>query len=665
MGDWQLGIDFGTSYTVAAVLEDAQVRVVDVESNGQSRIPSVVFLNTDGDLLVGTSAQHQAVFAPERFEPSPKRCIAAGEVFLGDRFVPVADLIAAVLRRIHTETSRQHGETTPSATRVTHPAEWADARLNVLRAAIEGAGLPHAVLVPEPVAAAAWIAMAKTAPGGHIAVYDFGGGTFDAAVLRRTQSGFEVAGPPSGRDPLGGEDLDRLIVNQLGRLLSDDHGEEWAKLMNPPDAAWRRSAAGLRTEVQRAKETLSEVLVCQLWVPGIEREVQLTRAELEQLITPAVHETVASLKEAIEAAGLAPAELDGIYLVGGSSRIPLVADIIWRDLGIQPTVQENPKSVVAMGAAAWGSPLHTAAAEVAVPPPAPTQTPSRLDPSAPIAPEGSESTFRSHVVMVMGAGTEQRGTVCTSALVVDHRGGATIRVRDEPANGRDVLSLSDEVLQVRSSRMAGFRELSVGPADVLGLPGGFERRFVSATVSGELEMFERYLVAGDRALVLACPEQDRAVADAITLGEPLLPKGKYFEPSFGLDVPEGWTASERAILSQTKTGNQIIADHVLAPTMITGEQWRERQVAALLRQMPDASLISVNPSRVFNRIEGEEVLIRSKQGRTVLLTKLWLAVVDGRNAYEVTVSLRERDQALFATMAAIAVLSPAAFSHSL
>src|SRR5271169_654876 len=103
MTDWQLGVDFGTSYTVAAVLEDGQVKVIDVESNGQSRIPSVVFLNTDGDVLVGTSAQHQAVFAPERFEPSPKRCIADGDVFLGDRFVPVADLIAAVLRKIYVE----------------------------------------------------------------------------------------------------------------------------------------------------------------------------------------------------------------------------------------------------------------------------------------------------------------------------------------------------------------------------------------------------------------------------------------------------------------------------------------------------------------------------------------------------------------------------------
>jgi molecular chaperone DnaK (HSP70) len=255
----------------------------------------------------------------------------------------------------------------PRATRITHPAQWADARLNVLRAAVSRAELPNAVLIAEPVAAAAWIAMATTKPGGLIAVYDFGGGTFDAAVLRRTDNGFEVAGPPSGRDPLGGEDLDRCILGHLANLLAEEHPEQWPLLMNPPDASWRRAAAGLREEVQRAKEMLSDVLVCQLWVPGIEREVQLTRGELDEQIGGHVTATVESLVEAIDAAGITTDDLTGVYLVGGSSRIPLVADTIWRDLHVRPAVQDNPKSVVAMGAAAWGT----------ASPPAPRPAPPR------------------------------------------------------------------------------------------------------------------------------------------------------------------------------------------------------------------------------------------------------------------------------------------------
>jgi len=661
MGDWQLGIDFGTSYTVAAVLEDGHVKVIDVESNGQSRIPSVAFLNSDGDLLVGANALHQAVFAPDCFEPSPKRCIADGEVFLGEQFVPVADLISAVLRRVYAEACRQHGGVVPSATRVTHPAEWAEARLNVLRAAIEGASLPHAVLVPEPVAAAAWIAMAKTEPGSYIAVYDFGGGTFDAAVLKRTTDGFDVAGPPSGRDPLGGEDLDRLIVDHLGELLSQDFPEEWGRLMNPPDAASRRQAAQLRAEVQRAKETLSDVLVCQLWVPGIEREVQFTRAELESLIGPAVSETLASLTEAIEAAELTPAELSGIYLVGGSSRIPAVADMIWRELAIRPAVQDNPKSVVAMGAAAWGSPLHTAAAAVTTEArPASSVGPTAI-PGAGTLEAGFDGRFRSQLVMVKGAGAERRGSVFSALVVLQQPGGAAVRLRDEPANERDAGELAREVLATRSARMPGFTELSFDALDVLGLPGGFERRFRASTNAGLVEMFERYLVVGDRAVVLAGPEEARHVADGLKIADPTLPLGKYYEPSFEAVLPDGWMASERVVLTQGGTGREVTADHVVAPTAVTLDQWRDRQVSALLGSVPKAEAGAPIAARVLGRLDGQEVAVRSKQGRASVLTKLWLATLGDRHAYEVTITLRERDQALFPTLAAIALLSPTAF----
>ncbi len=218
MSAWQLGIDFGTSYTVAAVARDGTATVVDLESNGSSRLPSSVFLTEDGEVAVGTAALHQAVFAPERFEPTPKRAIGEGEIFLGDRLVPVTELVAALLRRVYTETCRQQGETVPAAVRLTHPADWSDARLGVLRESIERAGIASAELIPEPVAAAARIADA-TPSGRHVAVYDFGGGTFDAAVLLRTEDGFRVAGPPAGRDPLGGEDIDQRIITHLGTLI--------------------------------------------------------------------------------------------------------------------------------------------------------------------------------------------------------------------------------------------------------------------------------------------------------------------------------------------------------------------------------------------------------------------------------------------------------------
>ena len=352
---WTLGIDLGTSYTVAAAAIGGDTDVIDIESSGSTRIPSSVYLSVDNELLVGTAALHQAVFAPDRFEPTPKRLIGEGSVFLGDRLVSIAELMAAILRRVYTEACRQRGERPPSKVVVTHPAGWTEVRLRVLREALALAGINDTELLAEPVAAAVRIAFTSTSPGQRIAVYDYGGGTFDAAVLARTSDGFKVVGPPAGRDPLGGEDIDQRILTYLGELLEPDFPNEWQSLSNPPDIAWRRNAASLRREIQRAKETLSDTGAVQLWVSGVECDVQLTRAELDRLVVSDVEATVATLQIALADASISAAELANLYLVGGSSRMPIVADTIWRRLGVRPSVQDNPKSVVALGAALYAA----------------------------------------------------------------------------------------------------------------------------------------------------------------------------------------------------------------------------------------------------------------------------------------------------------------------
>jgi actin-like ATPase involved in cell morphogenesis len=538
MSAWQLGIDFGTSYTVAAVATEGNVTVVDVESNGRSRMPSSVFISQDGEVLVGTAAQHQAVFAPERYEPTPKRALGEGDLFLGDDLVPVTDLVAAVLRRVYTEASRQQGESAPTAVFVTHPADWGDTRLDVLREAIEQADLPNYALVAEPVAAAARIGLSATAPGQCVAVYDFGGGTFDAAVLRRTDDGFDVAGPPAGRDPLGGEDVDQRIINYLGEVLSGDDPERWGLLATPADVNWRRNAAGLRTEVQRAKETLSEVSVCQLWVPGLERDIQLTRAELERLIAADIDATVDALEQVLADADTAAGDLAGIYLVGGSSRIPLVADTIWRRLGVQPAVQDNPKSVVAMGAAGWATLAEQArdaasravAAQAA---PAPVETPETPAASpGPAVARPASGVHRSVLAASIGLSDWHEGSTCVAELTVDFQGypPATIRVRDEPAAG-SVQDLATKVGAFRSSRTPGFRETHVAQSAVFGAQG-IERRFEMTSPQGPLPMFERYLVLGGRSYVLAGPESARDIADSITLQPHTLDPSTWFGACF-------------------------------------------------------------------------------------------------------------------------------------
>jgi actin-like ATPase involved in cell morphogenesis len=641
---WSLGVDFGTSYTVAAVATGSVVNAIDVESNGRDRIPSAVYLTPDAEILVGTAAQHQAPFGPERYEPTPKRLLGEGSVFLGDGLVPVVDLAAAVLRRVYAEACRQQGERAPSQVRVTHPAEWAETRLNVLREAIQRAGLPEVTLVPEPVAAAVRIAFLTTQPGEKIAVYDFGGGTFDAAVLSRTADGFEVAGPPAGRDPLGGEDIDRRIVDHLGELLSPQHPEQWQSLLNPPDVAWRRDAADFRREVQQAKETLSEVTACQLWVPGIERDVQLTRAELDDLIAPDVDLTVDTLEAALAQADVKVEQLAGLYLVGGSSRIPLVAQTLWRRLGVRPAVQDNPKSVVAMGAAAWTEgalPRSATAPPVALP-----DGIERVE--AP--PASRPGRFRSQVAMALDHQTWPQGYACTAQLVADHAADPplTVRARDEPARGLDAGGLAERSRAVRASRTPGFWEESLASAAVLGLGQGLERRFTMRVGDAPLTMLEQYLVVDGRAYTVAFPESVSPFMSSFRV-EPASHDGTtWYQAGFAVEFPEDWSVTEAVTLQRNGTGHTVTAERAVLPAALPAEDWLGQQIDVWKRR-PGSRKVGQVQGAVLNQ-PGEILTVLWDREGSPVITKLGLATAQGLG-YAMTITLQPAEQALFAPLA--------------
>lgn len=668
MSTWQLGVDFGTSFTVVAVASEGAVTVVDVESNGRSRMPSSVFLSTDGEILVGTAAQHQAMFSPERYEPTPKRSLGEGELFLGDRLVPVTDLAAAVLRRVYTEASRQQGETAPSATYITHPADWSETRMGVLREAIEQAGLPAYTLVAEPVAAAARIGLTTTRPGEFVAVYDFGGGTFDAAVLRRTEVGFDVAGLPAGRDPLGGEDIDQRIIAHLGEVIAGDDPDKWAQLMAAADVAWRRNAAGLRSEVQRAKETLSEVSVCQLWVPGLERDVQLTRSELEGLIAPDIEATVDTLEQVIADAGIRVGDLSGVYLVGGSSRIPLVADTIWRRLELRPAVQDNPKSVVAMGAAGWATLAEQAHRTPVEPLASVPLVPGDAGSGAEVPVGGPEPTrsggsvhpfvgFRSVLAASVGIDACPDGCQCVAELTIDYQGGppATVRARDEPATGT-VEQLAAQVGGVRASRTPGFRETWMTPGAVLGSEG-IERRFLMDSPTGPVSMFELYQVIGDRAYVIAGPEWARSVADSVALRPPTLDRNHWFEPCFTMQDLAGWRVSERLRIRRNGSQHALVAEREQVGRDVFAGTWADQHINALVAQHRGSKVVGRTRAPVLNQFEGELVTTSWADRKTPMVTKRGMALVDG-SAYVVTISLPFDEQSMFAPLARQARIHP-------
>jgi Hsp70 protein len=347
-----LSVDLGTSNTVAVLSAHGRPpRVVDVD--GASMMPSAVFAAEDGNLVVGRDAERRARLDPARFEPNPKRRVDEGTLLLGDTVVPVTDALAGVLRRVVDETSRQLGGAKPDEVRLTHPAQWGPVRRNVLLSAARQAGMgSNLVLVPEPVAAAAHFASfpgQTLAPGQALAVYDLGAGTFDVAIVGATQNGFVVLAE-AGLPDLGGLDVDQALLEHVGRQVSHREPGRWQSLLRPVSTGDRRAQRALREDVKAAKESLSRHPQTEVPLPEPFEDVLVTRVELEALIRPGMLRSVELLAGTIRSTGMTPDRLVGIYLVGGSSRIPLVATLIAEQLRVVPTSLDQPETAVALGA---------------------------------------------------------------------------------------------------------------------------------------------------------------------------------------------------------------------------------------------------------------------------------------------------------------------------
>lgn len=345
-----LGVDFGTSHTIAVVRRaDGSLRPLLFD--GAPLMPSAVCADPDGGLLVGRDAVHAGRRHPERFEPNPKRLIDRPSTLLGAREYPIPDLIAAVLDAVADECRRVVGQ--PSQVTLTVPAEWGPARRQVIEDAATRSGLGQVRLVPEPVAAATYYAEAlehRMAVGSSIVVYDLGAGTFDASVVRRTAQGFETVAL-DGRNDLGGLDIDAALIEHLGVTYGDRDG--WKRLVNPSTVEERRYFREFQEEVRGAKERLSRHQQSDIAIPLLEVEAHLTRTELEQIAHPHLEQTIRVTQAVIRAAGLDVAASAGVFLVGGASRMPLVGTMLHRTLGLAPTVLDQPEVVVAEGSVLW------------------------------------------------------------------------------------------------------------------------------------------------------------------------------------------------------------------------------------------------------------------------------------------------------------------------
>ncbi|SFK36450.1 Hsp70 protein [Amycolatopsis sacchari] len=379
-----LSVDLGTSNTVAVLSAHGMPpRVVEVD--GSATMPSAVFAAEDGTLVVGRDAERRARLDPARFEPNPKRRVDEQTLLLGQDVVPVNEALAAVLRRVLDETTRQLGGEQLDELRLTHPAEWGQPRRTVLMTAVRLAGYAGPVhLVPEPVAAAAHFASFPgrgLAPGQALAVYDLGAGTFDVAVVGAGPNGFAVLAE-NGLPDLGGLDVDQALMVHVGREVSHRDPQRWQRLLRPESTADRRTRRALQEDVKAAKEALSRLPQTEVPMPEPFTDVLVTRGELEALVRPALLRSVELLSRTVAAAGLTPDRLAGIYLVGGASRLPLVGSMIAEHLGVVPVSLDQPETAVAFGAHhVHGEGIGGRTQQVPPPPVAPPPVPPMVFPT--------------------------------------------------------------------------------------------------------------------------------------------------------------------------------------------------------------------------------------------------------------------------------------------
>jgi actin-like ATPase involved in cell morphogenesis len=350
-----LGVDLGTTYTAAAVLMEGRVEVAQVGGQ-RAEIPSLVFVRPDGEVLFGEAAERRGAAEPARLAREFKRRVGDRvPILVGGAPYSAHALTARLLTEVHAIVSRQQ-EGPPTEITVTHPANWGPYKRELLGQAIQLADLEGVRLRSEPEAAAVqYAAGERIQPDEVVAVYDLGGGTFDAAVLRKTATGFELLGEPEGIEQLGGIDFDEAVFGHVVATL----GSHVTELSPDEDAI--EALARLRRDCVAAKEGLSfdtEVMI-PVALPGLHTRIRLNRSEFEAMITPALSDTVAAMRRALRSAGIAPPELRSVLLAGGSSRIPLVSQLLSTEFERPVVLDPHPEHTIALGAARLTTPPTT------------------------------------------------------------------------------------------------------------------------------------------------------------------------------------------------------------------------------------------------------------------------------------------------------------------
>lgn len=344
-----IGIDLGTTNSVVAVMEGGSAVVIP-NAEGARTTPSVVSFQPNGDLLVGATAKRQAITNPDHTIASIKRQMGSDyHLKVNDKTFSAPEISAMILQKMKRDAESYLGETVTQAV-ITVPAYFNDSQRQATKDAGKIAGLEVLRIVNEPTAAALAYGIDKVEDAHKILVYDLGGGTFDVSILDLGDGVFEVLST-NGNTKLGGDDFDDRIVKWISEEFKKSNGID---LTND-----KMSLQRLKDAAEAAKIELSTATTAQVNLPFITSDatgpkhinMSLSRAKFNELTQDLVKATLEPMKQAVKDAKLTIEGIDKVILVGGSTRIPAVQDIVKSFTGKEPTKGVNPDEVVALGAA--------------------------------------------------------------------------------------------------------------------------------------------------------------------------------------------------------------------------------------------------------------------------------------------------------------------------
>ena len=348
-----IGIDLGTTNSCVAVLEGGKASVI-TNAEGERTSPSVVSYK-NGEIKVGTVAKNEAITSSDVVR-SNKRYIGTDHKFhVNGKDVTSVEVSAQILMKLKKDAEAYLNDKVTKAV-ITVPAYFNDAQRQATKDAGKVAGLEVERIINEPTAAAIAYGIDKQDKNQKILVYDLGGGTFDVSVLEIGDGVYEVLAT-AGNNKLGGDDFDQRIIDYLVEEFKKQNGID----LSTDKLALQR----LKDASEKAKKDLSSAVTTNISLPFITQgtngplhlDVTLTRAKFEDLIRDLVESTTKQVKDALKEANLSSSDLDKVLLVGGSTRIPCVQELVKRETGKEPSKEVNPDEVVAMGAAIQGGVL--------------------------------------------------------------------------------------------------------------------------------------------------------------------------------------------------------------------------------------------------------------------------------------------------------------------